>query len=93
MGMSAPNCRTTRIIVGNLTRPQALQLNGPVGEDEWKSISHLEVRDNEAGVASSQINYPVSGAVFASLLFDHCIKYILLFILIYLPFNYLFAKK
>ncbi|KAJ5462600.1 hypothetical protein N7475_007544 [Penicillium sp. IBT 31633x] len=70
-----------------------LGLNGPVGEDEWKSISHLEIRDNEAGVASSQINYPVSGTVFASLLFDHCIKYILLLILIYLPFNYLFAKK
>ena len=84
--------RTSRVIVGNLTRLQALQVNGPVGEDEWKTISHLEIRDNTAGLASSQVNYPVSGTVFASLLIDHSVKYILLFVLIYLPFHYFFVS-
>ncbi|CAG7930862.1 unnamed protein product [Penicillium olsonii] len=93
IGISTPKGPTTRIIIGNLTRSQALQINGPVGEDEWKSISHLEIRDNQAGLASSQVNYPVSRTVFASLLFDHSIKYILLFVLIYLPFNYFFGKR
>ncbi|CAG8279863.1 unnamed protein product [Penicillium olsonii] len=93
IGISTPKGPTTRIIIGNLTRSQALQINGPVGEDEWKSISHLEIRDNEAGLASSQVNYPVSRTVFASLLFDHSIKYILLFVLIYLPFDYFFGKR
>ncbi|KGO42060.1 hypothetical protein PEX1_056690 [Penicillium expansum] len=86
IGVSIRNGGTTRTIIGNLTRPQALQINGPVGKDEWKTISHLEIRDNEAGPASSQVNYPVSGIVFASLLFDHAIKYVLLFVLIYLVF-------
>lgn len=82
------------MITGNLTRLQALQINGPVGEDEWKTISHLEIRDNEAGLASSQVNYPVSGTVFASLLFDHTIKYALLFVLIYATLQYfLFSKN
>ncbi|KAJ5894634.1 hypothetical protein N7495_006325, partial [Penicillium taxi] len=93
MGVSSPNGGTSRIIVGNLTRLQALQINGPIGEDEWKAVSHLEIRGNEAGAASSQVNYPVSGTVFASLLFNHFIKYILLFVLIYLPFNYFFTKN
>ncbi|KAF7514904.1 hypothetical protein PCG10_004293 [Penicillium crustosum] len=83
IGVSVPDGGNTRIIIGNLTRLQALQINGPVGEDEWKTISHLEIRDNEAGPASSQVNYPVSGTVFASLLLDHTIKYVLLFVLIY----------
>ena len=83
IGVSVPNGGNTRIIIGNLTRLQALQINGPIGEDEWKTISHLEIRDNEAGLASSQVNYPVSGIVFASLLFDRTIKYVLLFVLIY----------
>ncbi|CAI7597741.1 unnamed protein product [Penicillium discolor] len=86
IGISVTKGGTTRIITGNLTRLQALQINGPVGEDEWKTISHLEIRDNEAGPGSSQVNYPVSGAVFASLLFDHTIKYVLLFVLIYAVF-------
>lgn len=86
IGVSVPKGGTSRVITGNLTRLQALQINGPVGEDEWKTISHLEIRDNEAGPGSSQVNYPVSGAVFASLLFDHTIKYVLLFVLIYVVF-------
>ncbi|KAJ5705424.1 hypothetical protein N7536_001113 [Penicillium majusculum] len=86
IGVSVTKGGTTRMITGNLTRLQALQINGPVGEDEWKNISHLEIRDNEAGPCSSQVNYPVSGVVFASLLFDHTIKYVLLFVLIYVVF-------
>ncbi|KGO78134.1 hypothetical protein PITC_034820 [Penicillium italicum] len=85
-GVSIPNGESTRIIIGNFTKLQALQINGPVGKDMWKAISHLEIRDNEAGLASSQVNYPVSGTVFAALLFDHAIKYVLLFVLIYLVF-------
>ncbi|CAI7588522.1 unnamed protein product [Penicillium viridicatum] len=86
IGVSVPKGGTTRMITGNLARLQALQINGPVGEDEWKTISHLAIRDNEAGAVSSQVNYPISGAVFASLLLDHTIKYVLLFVLIYVVF-------
>lgn len=84
--VSVPKGGTTRMITGNLTRVQALQINGPVGKDEWKTISHLVTRDNEAGPVSSQVNYPVSGTIFASLLLDHTIKYVLLFVLIYTVF-------
>lgn len=91
--MSVPENQTTRIIVANLTQLQALQINGPVGDDEWKHIKHLEIKDNVAGASSSQVNYPVSGPVFASLLLDHSIKYILLFVLICLPFYHFFVKN
>ncbi|KAJ5969100.1 hypothetical protein N7501_005348 [Penicillium viridicatum] len=86
IGVSVPKGGTTRMITSNLTRLQELQINGPVGEDEWKTISHLAIKDNEAGPVSSQVNYPVSGAVFYSLLLDHTIKYVLLFVLIYVVF-------
>lgn len=83
IGVSVPSGGNTRITISNLTRLQALQINGPIGEDEWKTISHLEIRDNEAGLASLQVNYPVSGTVFASLLFDHTIKHVSLFVLLF----------
>lgn len=84
IGKLVPNEGASRIIVGNMTRLQALQINGPVGEDEWISISHLEVKDNNAVAVSTQVNYPVSFRTFLFLLLDNSIKYILLFVLIYL---------
>ncbi|KAJ9488567.1 hypothetical protein VN97_g4720 [Penicillium thymicola] len=83
IGVSIPNGGNTRMIIGNLTRLQALQINGPVGEDEWKTISHIDIRDNEAGLASSQVNFSVSDTAFTSLMFDHTIKYVLLFALLF----------
>ncbi|RAL16493.1 uncharacterized protein BO97DRAFT_420794 [Aspergillus homomorphus CBS 101889] len=38
---------TERIIENNLTQQQALQINGPVGEDRWKSISRLVFRTEQ----------------------------------------------
>jgi len=91
LGLKGP--KTTRIIENNLTNFQALQINGPVGEDIWKSISHLEVRNNKAGLNSAQVNYPVSRSIFFTLLADHLVKYILLFALLYLPLAYLFQRR
>ncbi|KAK4868925.1 hypothetical protein LT330_006534 [Penicillium expansum] len=68
IGVSFPRYGTTRIISNNLTRGQALQINGPIGRDEWTAISHLEIRNNEAESDSTQVNYPISGTQFASLL-------------------------
>jgi hypothetical protein len=84
---------TERTIVNNLTRVQALQINGPLGEDIWKSISRLEIRDNEAGPISTQVNYPVSLSTFYALLADHLLKYVFLFALLYVPFAYLFQRR
>lgn len=46
-----------RIIVGNMCKDQAIQINGPIGADLWKDISRLEVRDNRAEDVSVQVNY------------------------------------
>jgi hypothetical protein len=40
-----------------MTQDQAVQVNGPIGEDLWKDISRLEIRDNRALGRSIQINY------------------------------------
>lgn len=60
--------RLERIILRNMTRDQSLQINGPVGEDIWKDITRLEIRENEADGFSTQVNYPITIEVFRMLL-------------------------
>ncbi|RAK72390.1 uncharacterized protein BO72DRAFT_463071 [Aspergillus fijiensis CBS 313.89] len=74
---SSSSSSTERIIENNLTQQQALQINGPVGEDRWKSISRLVIRQNKATGTSTQVNYPVSASIFYVLLVNHLIKYVL----------------
>jgi hypothetical protein len=63
-GASGTKVDSTRIIVDNLTEEQALQINGPVGEDMWRKVSHLEIKRNKASGNSTQLNYPVNMEVF-----------------------------
>ncbi|PYI17757.1 hypothetical protein BO99DRAFT_414081 [Aspergillus violaceofuscus CBS 115571] len=89
---SSSSSNMERIIENNLTQQQALQINGPVGEDRWKSISRLVVRQNRATGTSTQVNYPVSASTFYVLLVNHLIKYVLVCVLLYIPLAYLFQK-
>lgn len=46
-----------RIILRNCARHQALQINAAVGEDIWKHMTTLVVKDNVAEDQAVQINY------------------------------------
>lgn len=59
---------TSRIILNNVTKDQALQINGPIGEKGWWEVSHLEIKDNEATGESIQVNHGTSMDVFEKLL-------------------------
>lgn len=59
---------TKRIVVDNLTLDQALQINGPIGEDGWREVSHLVVERNNASGTSIQLNHAVSRQDFKDLL-------------------------
>ncbi|PYI29292.1 hypothetical protein BP00DRAFT_417322 [Aspergillus indologenus CBS 114.80] len=82
-----------RVIENNLTQMQALQINGPVGEDRWQSLSRLVIRENRASAFSTQVNYPVSEAVVYALVLDRVVKYLCLFALLYMPFSWLFQLQ
>ncbi|KXX76194.1 hypothetical protein MMYC01_208624 [Madurella mycetomatis] len=56
------------IVADNMTAGQALQINGPVGAQEWYKTSHLLVQDNEATGESTQINAGMSMEAFSALL-------------------------
>ena len=51
---------TERIVIGNSTKPQALMINGAVGEDLWKDVDRLEIRNNHAEDASTMVNHAIS---------------------------------
>ena len=51
---------TERIVIGNSTKAQALMINGAVGEDLWKDIGRLEIRNNNAEDASTMVNHAIS---------------------------------
>ncbi|KAF2013027.1 hypothetical protein BU24DRAFT_435314 [Aaosphaeria arxii CBS 175.79] len=46
-----------RIILRNIARHQAIQINAALGEDVWKDVDRLVVKDNVAEDQSVQINY------------------------------------
>lgn len=52
----------------------------PIGRDEWESTAHFKIENNTAGAISSLVNHPISGTVFASLLVDDSMKFVLMFI-------------
>ncbi|GAB1318266.1 Fungal N-terminal domain-containing protein [Madurella fahalii] len=68
---TAPESNSTvgrHIVTDNMTAGQALQINGPVGAQEWHKTSHLLVRDNKATGQSMQINASMSMEAFSALL-------------------------
>jgi hypothetical protein len=48
---------TSRVILRNMARHQALQINAAVGDDIWKNINRLVIKDNVAEDQAIQINH------------------------------------
>jgi hypothetical protein len=48
---------TERIILRNMAKNQAIQINAPVGMDIWKSIYRIVIEDNIVQDEAVQINY------------------------------------
>ena len=59
---------TERIILRNMAKNQAMQINAPVGTDIWKSIDRIVIEDNIAQDEAVQINYSNSLEVMIALL-------------------------
>jgi len=59
---------SSRIVVDNVTEGQALQINGPIGKQEWYQVSHLAIKNNKATEQSIQINDGMSTEAFTLLL-------------------------
>jgi hypothetical protein len=51
---------TERIVIGNSTKAQALMVNAAVGEDIWKDLDRLEIRENIAEDSSTMVNHAIS---------------------------------
>jgi hypothetical protein len=60
--------KLTRIIMRNMTKQQAVMINGPIGEDIWTHISHLEIKDNTAEGDSMMINHATTPDMFFRLM-------------------------
>lgn len=59
---------TSRIVLDNTTKDQALQINGPIGEKGWWEVSHLEIKNNVATNRSIMVNHSISFDVLNALL-------------------------
>ncbi|KAI9643517.1 hypothetical protein NHQ30_008136 [Ciborinia camelliae] len=59
---------SSQIVLGNVTKDQAFQINGSVGEGRWWKVNKLEIRDNEAAGTSIQVNHAVSEDTIQTLL-------------------------
>ena len=46
-----------RIILRNMAKNQAMQINAPVGKDIWKNVDRIVIEDNVAQDEAVQINY------------------------------------
>jgi len=66
--LSDTDIENSRIVIDNMTEDQALQINGPIGVEGWREVSHLEIRDNKAAGNSIQLNHGTSMEVFGRVL-------------------------
>ncbi|RGP69895.1 hypothetical protein FLONG3_7651 [Fusarium longipes] len=57
-----------RIVMDNLTEDQALQINGPIGQEGWREVAHLEIRNNKASGNAMQVNHGMSIEAFTQML-------------------------
>lgn len=48
---------TERIVLSNMAKDQAIQLNGPLGKDIWKDVDRVVIKNNIAEHDAVQINY------------------------------------
>jgi hypothetical protein len=67
-GSDKTKSELTRIIIRNVTKEQAMMINGPIGEDIWTHISHLEIKDNRAEGNSMMINHATTPDIFFKLM-------------------------
>lgn len=52
--------KTERIILRNTARHHAIQINAALGDDIWKELNRLVVKDNIAEDNAMQLNYGVT---------------------------------
>ncbi|KAF4957869.1 hypothetical protein FSARC_11165 [Fusarium sarcochroum] len=83
---------TERIILNNVAKFQATQINAPLGEDIWAHIDRLVVENNQADALSTQINYPMTLAAFYSGVLPQVVFYIFVMFLMYFPLTYYFHR-
>jgi hypothetical protein len=48
---------TERVILSNMARNQAIQINAPIGKDIWKTVDKITIKHNTAEDNAVQINY------------------------------------
>ena len=58
--LSIASVKTERIILRNMARDQALQVNAALGEDIWKHMTRLVIEDNVAENQAVQFNHGTS---------------------------------
>lgn len=83
---------TERIILNNVAKFQATQINAPLGEDVWASVGRLVVENNQANALSTQINYPMTLGAFYSSFMPQIVFFLFLSFLLYFPLSYTFQK-
>ncbi|KAI8651709.1 hypothetical protein NCS55_01417100 [Fusarium keratoplasticum] len=83
---------TERIILNNVAKFQATQINAPLGEDIWAHIDRLVVENNQADALSTQINYPMTLGAFYSGVMPQLVFFLFLSFLLYFPLSYTFQK-
>jgi hypothetical protein len=60
-----------RIVLNNLAREQALQINAPIGTKGWKETEKLVIEKNVATGSAIQVNHAISDEVLDLLLEAH----------------------
>ena len=83
---------TERIILNNVAKFQATQINAPLGEDIWAHIDRLVVENNQADALNTQINYPMTLGAFYSGVMPQLVFFLFLSFLLYFPLSYTFQK-
>lgn len=83
---------TERIILNNVAKFQATQINAPLGDDIWAHVDRLVVENNQADALSTQINYPMTLGAFYSGVMPQLVFFIFLSFLLYFPLSYTFQK-
>ncbi|RMJ02409.1 hypothetical protein CDV36_015329, partial [Fusarium kuroshium] len=83
---------TERIILNNVAKFQATQINAPLGEDIWANVDRLVVENNQADALSTQINYPMTLGAFYSGVMPQLVFFLFLSFLLYFPLSYTFQK-
>ncbi|KLO90098.1 uncharacterized protein FFB20_13570 [Fusarium fujikuroi] len=84
------NPATERIIINNVAKFQATQINAPLGEDVWAEVRRLVIEDNTADAMSTQINYPMTLKAFCTGMIPQLAFLIFISYILYFPLSYYF---